>query len=460
MAQGYITRRTSAGGVAPIWPYYVTNFTGVAVDTAVTLKWTDPESAEWVGTKIVRKLGGYPADPSDGALVIDSIVRDQYKTVGFVDHLDVPDGTMVYYQAFPYSAEGVSYDSANRIPPIQITYIRPAAPTDMAISAGNEELTIYFTPAADAVQTDMAWKQGTPPTSIEDGTLVTNVSSGHVLSGLTNDTQYGVSLWSKNAQGRYSATHAQATGTPTEGFEFSYTGTYEEETYSYSDGTYRQIKLLTSGTLTPGADKTVDVFLVGGGGGAQVGGGGGGYTSTQKSITLENAATYTAVVGASGSGGTLATNGGNTTFNNYTAVGGKAGLGSGSVATGRSGGAGGSGGGCSSPVSPYNGGDGGSDGGNGVSLNGTSGGIGQGTTTRAFGDSLGELYGGGGGGWAYNSTAGAGGAGGGGNGSNNNSSRGSSGTVNTGGGGGGGNANGNALGGDGGSGIIILRWEI
>ena len=209
-------------------------------------------------------------------------------------------------------------------------------------------------------------------------------------------------------------------------------------TWSGSDGTCLviddgggnwRIKFLSSGTFTPLKAMTIDAFLVGGGGGGQSPGGGGGYTTTAKSIALTANVDYTITVGAGGAAGAIftpGTDGGNSEAFGYSAAGGQR------ANSNTQGGNGGSGGGSS--VQGH-GSNGGSDGGNG---SGKTPGIGQGTTTREFGESTGDLYSGGGGGKAE----GLGGAGGGGN-------YNEDGEANTGGGGGGS--------GSGGSGIVIIR---
>lgn len=236
-----------------------------------------------------------------------------------------------------------------------------------------------------------------------------------------------------------------ATGLP----EFTYTGDYA---LLDDGGKNWRVKFLTSGTLTfsksPGL---IDVFLVGGGGGTgsnRSGGGGGGYTATH-TVALNPSNTYEVVVGA---GGTGATDGGSTSAFEFSVDGGTHGTGTGVVPArkGGSGGSGGGGGGSSST----DGGAGGSDGADGTAGgNGSAGtenvegaaGTGQGTTTREFGETSGDLYAGGGGGGSKNGGE-PGGEGGGG-------TNGSDGTPNTGGGGGGGIG----AGGNGGSGIVIIR---
>ncbi len=226
-----------------------------------------------------------------------------------------------------------------------------------------------------------------------------------------------------------------------------------------------------SGNFTiPFGVTTIDVFLVGGGAGSSTeydegyGGAGGGYTLTEKSFAVTPGDTASVLVGAGGVGGT---DGSPSTFTiaskTLTANGGKVCK----KAVGGAGGSGGGGGGQYQIVA----GNGGSDGSDGFAStpynNGTQaftyeGGLGQKSTTRAFGESGGTLYAGGGGGsWSptgYPGSRGFGGAGGGGNGYEYNSTvnLATGGTPNTGGGAGG--SDGMKYANDGGSGIVIVRW--
>ena len=239
----------------------------------------------------------------------------------------------------------------------------------------------------------------------------------------------------------------EQTGIPT----YTYTG--NSQLIDDGNGNWR-IKFLTSGTFVLNdilnISSGVDLFLVGGGaGGAGSGaGGGGGYTQTIRKvpITLNNG--YAITIGA---GGNADENGGSSSAFGYSVSGGKTGY--------YDGGAGGSGGGSGfrkQELAPA--GTGGSDGSNGGAGQ-YNGGVGQGRTTREFGEATGKLYAGGGGGGGNNYgpasvcySGGAGGAGGGGAGGRM-GSEGSAGEANTGGGGGGTSG----LHFAGGSGIVIIR---
>ena len=199
---------------------------------------------------------------------------------------------------------------------------------------------------------------------------------------------------------------------PVYGKDFNYTGDYTILDDSDSDGIKWRVKFLSSGTFTPLTNMLVDVFLVGGGGGGYSastdydytqGGGGGGYTNTSKSIVLTANEEYSIVIASGGSicsrtqyaySTGRGTDGGTSTAFNQEALGGKLGY----TNSGRYNiaGNGGSGGGSSDK--------GGTDGSNGTAYQRSStnpnwyyAGAGQGTTTREFGESTGDLYAGGGG---------------------------------------------------------------
>lgn len=303
------------------------------------------------------------------------------------------------------------------------------------------------------------YKTGGYPTSPMDGSVfydsndATPVST-FTKSGFTDGTLYYLRAFAytyKNATRLYTTTTtgAQASGTPIQ--------------------TKGQQIFTSSGTFTvPAGVTTIDVFLVGGGAGSGIetsngmGGSGGGYTHTERlAVTPGNQASV--LVGAGGVG---ANDGSASTFTLgskvLTANGGK----KCAQAVGGAGGSGGGGGGQYQTVA----GNGGSDGSNGFAStpynNGTqaftyAGGSGQGSTTKAFGESSGTLYAGGGGGcWVptgYPGSRGFGGAGGGGDGSNYTEKAGATGgTPNTGGGAG---ASANMpYANNGGSGIVIVRW--
>ena len=234
--------------------------------------------------------------------------------------------------------------------------------------------------------------------------------------------------------------------------DFTYTGTY---TWVDDGGGSWRLKFLTSGTFTPKKPVIIDLFIVGGGGGgsgAKVGsyegsGGGAGWANTTLGRSLSAGVGYPIVIGDGGAGGGDSADGGNGV--NTTAFGLAAGGGEGGRAIGKRGGNGGSGGGGGIAI-------GGSNGSNGGAGSGYTAGVGQGNTTKEFGDSASSvIYSAGGGGAGSD-----GGRPGYGYGSVGNSRYAASGMTNMGDGGGGGTAGGTdgyRLGANGSSGICIIR---
>lgn len=245
----------------------------------------------------------------------------------------------------------------------------------------------------------------------------------------------------------------------------TYSGSYKIHTFTVAD------------TFAVGSNpKPLDIFVVAGGGG-----GGGGYGGTCAGagggaggvIALNGIAnatgSYTVLVGASGGGGAQGrrgAQGGDSVFSSYTAVGGGGGGSDTANPTQRTGGSGGSGGGSVYAAAVgsgttgqgylggggagcygYGGGGGGGwqgkGGNNGGSLSNTPGGGGAGGYYGISGSSLPYAYGGAGG------TGGATAV-----------TKGANGPANTGYGGGGSDRNCNNYGGNGGSGIVIVRYIV
>ena len=115
MGDMILYRSTGGGGSLSGYPVgNVTNFKVVPADTTATITWTDPENIstsggtviKWNSTRIVRKLGSFPTSEIDGTIVVESSVKNQYKTNGFID-TGLTVGTTYYYAAFSCSDYGI-----------------------------------------------------------------------------------------------------------------------------------------------------------------------------------------------------------------------------------------------------------------------------------------------------------------------------------------------------------------
>ena len=347
-------------------------------------------------------------------------------------------------------------------------------------------LTTVTATDADGDSITFSKLSGTLPTGI---TFNSNGTFSGTANAESSTTTYSFTIRAtaggKNVDRAYTITVASPVAT---GGTITVSGGYVYHTFTSSSN----FVVLTA--------KSMDYLLVAGGGGGGAGnsgsawaGGGGGAGGVIDNTATLSPATYAVVIGNGGSGDTAGSsgtgdNGQNSTFNSQTAIGG----GGGGTRNGQEDGAnGGSGGGASGANPPdsvggtgtsgqgNDGGDGSFGGGGGggqssagvdgndASANGTNGGAGINWK------SLGTSYAGGGGGGAGDPTSGQGGNGtagtgqaGGGNGGVTNGSTNENGynaSANTGSGGGG--AAGGAInvgtarnGGNGGSGILIVRY--
>ena len=306
-------------------------------------------------------------------------------------------------------------------------------PKDMTVWGDGGSATFQVAISADGRPKDYSYQW------YRDGELATWATGPTcTFYNLSQAKSYSVYCVVTNTAGSVTSRTAQLT---VKNPNLAYTYTGDHELIDDGDDNWR-IKFKSSGTLKFTSlgkwDGVLDLFMVGGGGASGVswnisdwcGPGGGGYTKTVKRITAQANVEYPIVVGAGGVRATTSntqTQGGTSSGFNNSVEGGWSGK---SI----SGGNGGSG--AASSNSTLNGTDGG-DGQKGADGVGDAG-KGQGTTTREFAESTGDLYASGG---AYNVN----------NGTNNVGN----GADNTGDGGGGTNNNNKQT--KGGSGIVIIR---
>jgi cysteine-rich repeat protein len=92
----------SATPVAPpdtVPPGSVANLDVTVGDGQMLLTWNNPPDADWAGTRVVRKLTGFPAGPTDGTVVFDG-VGDNRLDIGLTN------GVTYFYSAFAYDGAG------------------------------------------------------------------------------------------------------------------------------------------------------------------------------------------------------------------------------------------------------------------------------------------------------------------------------------------------------------------
>ena len=361
-----------------------------------------------------------------------------------------------WYPSLPPVPE-IAYSSGSIVAGASSTLVLSG--TNLGTTAG----TANFLQASDSIDVDVT-------TSVPSGGLVSVTVPSSVYSNVTAGNTVIVSFTSEFGQGS-NAINVTALALPTGG---SIT----------TSGSYRIHTFTGSSTFTTNFDLSDVEYLIvaGGGGGGSFysvpgGGGAGGYrcsvsgessgggASAESPFSSVSAGSYTVTVGGGGAGAPYnggASNGGNSTFNGITSIGGGRGATYSSNAMPQSGGSGGGAYennlnvGSGTTGQGYAGGVGGPNiggGGGGAGAAGSPGAGGNGVSSSINGSAT---YRAGGGGGMYNTSGtSTGGLGGGGKGKDSGSA-GVSGTANTGGGGGGGDATSPA----GGSGIVIIRYQL
>ena len=183
-----------------------TNVSIINFDEASKITWTDPEDvtinggimASWKGTLVVRKEGSAPTSASDGTVVVNSTVKNQYATAPYVDK-GLVNGTTYYYGIFPYTEAIIyNYVFTQSFTP---SSIEVATPVINSIKDGDKACTIDFTSTATEADVKFVFKAGSAPTSDTDGMVFEHFTSSPAnITGLTNYVDYYVAAYNYTAK--------------------------------------------------------------------------------------------------------------------------------------------------------------------------------------------------------------------------------------------------------------------
>ena len=325
----------------------------------------------------------------------------------------------------------------------------------------------HFTLAASDADGDTIAYTETGATNITGAGLTLNSSTG-VIAGDPDDVGSNTTV---SFTGRATAN----TKTADRSFSFIVTAPFSATGGTERDyGSYRSHTFLADGSfVVSGSTGSVDMLILSGGGSGGRNHGGGGGAGGMRIITSESlaAGTYAVVVGAGGVGLSVSgpgNDGGVSSLGSYASVGGGGGGGYPTAANAGGSGGGGYNGGSGASGTAGQGNDGGAGsapnggGGGGAGANGSdagaNGGAGGAGSDNDYSTGSNITYAGGGGGNGRSTTGGAGGSGGGGAGGDGGGGAGGDGDDNTGGGGGGSHDESSCTSGDGGSGIVVIRY--
>lgn len=352
--------------------------------------WENPENENFEGMILVGKKGSAPNSPTDGTQLYKGTSNTFTQTEG------VEWDNTYYARGFAYNSQNVyQMDATGAIASVTPSNV-PDQVTNFTLTPNKSKAILNWeNPTNQSYSvTKVIQKIGSDPQTPEDGTEVySGTGTTTTVTNLQDGTDYHFALFTLSTDGKYKPPVVK-TYTPEIWPKYDYTGNSE---LIKESGNNWKIKFISSGKLKwLGTTTKIDAFAVGGGGG-----GGGGYTNTAKPITIENNQEIEIVIGAGGSPQSM---GGTTKFGELlSADGGKPGeTKSGGPAAGGDGGSGGTGG-YSYPITSGVPGFDGSDATDGMSDNEgiATGGKGQKTTTREFGEDDGPVHAGGGQGAYY-----------------------------------------------------------
>lgn len=107
------TKTQLSGSPIPLEP--ISDLTLAGRDQSVLITWTDPVdkmtnpgnelAVEWTRTVIIRKQGSEPLSYTDGIVVLESTVRDQYKYTAYTDN-DLINDIEYYYAIYSVTTSG------------------------------------------------------------------------------------------------------------------------------------------------------------------------------------------------------------------------------------------------------------------------------------------------------------------------------------------------------------------
>lgn len=224
-----------------------------------TMTWSNPTDADFAGIRVIRKTGGSPSGPGDGAIVLQGMgttYTDTYLTNGYT----------YCYGFYPYDTLG-SY--ATGVVYCATPYLN--FPDVWNFVGGNQQVTFNWRAAStsNAAGIRVVRKIGSYPTSIYDGTIVINQSAAPSSTGtftdtnLTNGVGYYYAAYAYDNYSNYSSSYTGLAITRMPPVtSFATTSGYNQISLSWVNPTaanFANVKLLrkTTGYPTTPSDGTI-----------------------------------------------------------------------------------------------------------------------------------------------------------------------------------------------------------
>lgn len=211
---------------------------GITWDDPEDIATSEPISATWDGTVVIRNASRPPLHKWDGDLIIDSKVRDAYSVNALTDE-SISLNQKYYYGIFPYDTNGnyrftkvVTVDTGASV----------EAPTITNLSVNELNITVTFTiPEGDYTGLYITAKKNGIPTTKDDGTKLTIASQSTTTTtfeNLDSNSLYYFVIFTESDAGNASSDPESATTDKVwmgEEVDFLYSGDTNKMTAQISD---------------------------------------------------------------------------------------------------------------------------------------------------------------------------------------------------------------------------------
>jgi len=164
-------------------PPNVSSFSATVGDNSVGLLWNNPSSGNFSGVRIMKTIGWYPVDPSDGIRVFEGRGNSYYD-------VSVVNGTRYYYTAFSYNSDG-AYSLGISASALPVDNTPPNNVSGFQAIEGDKQVILSWENPLDSDFAGVKVVRSTsgPPTTPTSGTSVyVGLGTSVIDGGLANGT--------------------------------------------------------------------------------------------------------------------------------------------------------------------------------------------------------------------------------------------------------------------------------
>jgi fibronectin type 3 domain-containing protein len=163
---------------APLPPGAPTGVTAAAGDRQATVSWTAVAGATSYNIYFSTSSG---VTKTTGTKIAN--VSNPQTVTGLTN------GITYYFVVTAVDSTGESKESTEKYATPSATILPPARPSGVSATPGNSQVTVSWNPVASATSYNIYYSKTSPVTKTS-GSKISNVTSPHVVAGLTNGTTY------------------------------------------------------------------------------------------------------------------------------------------------------------------------------------------------------------------------------------------------------------------------------